>query len=88
MQSIRIIQASTNVLEHILCHDSCDVDLRNRLNGDTPLHIAVRQRWEGMQGLRLYLGECSRPKCKKSPYELISLFVTVESLLEAGADTK
>ncbi|ORX36233.1 ankyrin repeat-containing domain protein [Kockovaella imperatae] len=62
-----IIHASTSTLEPILCHDSCDVDIRNRQNGDTPLHIAVRQRWEDSEGLRLYL---------------------VQSLLEAGADTK
>lgn len=48
--------ASTNVLETILCHDTCDVDIRNR-NGDTPLHIAVRNRWEEHEGLRLYLLE-------------------------------
>ena len=59
MSTIRIIQASTSVLEHILCHDTCDVDLRNRLNGDTPLHLAVRQRWEDMHGLRLHLGDSS-----------------------------
>ncbi|KAK1920895.1 hypothetical protein DB88DRAFT_501416 [Papiliotrema laurentii] len=49
--------ASTSVLEDILCHETCDVDLRNRLNGDTPLHIAVRQRWEDSEGLRLFLVE-------------------------------
>ncbi|GFZ43009.1 hypothetical protein JCM24511_00727 [Saitozyma sp. JCM 24511] len=52
-----VIHASTSVLEPILCHDSCDVDLRTRLQGDTPLHIAVRQRWEESPGLRLYLVE-------------------------------
>lgn len=51
----RIQNASTNVLETILCHDTCDVDIRNR-NGDTPLHVAVRNRWEGHEGLRRYLG--------------------------------
>ncbi|KAK8861213.1 hypothetical protein IAR55_002032 [Kwoniella newhampshirensis] len=52
-----IIHASTNVLETILCHETCDVDLRNRLQGDTPLHIAVRNGWEEHEGLRLYLVE-------------------------------
>ncbi|WVN84871.1 uncharacterized protein L203_100007 [Cryptococcus depauperatus CBS 7841] len=50
-----IQHASTNVLETILCHETCDVDLRNRLQGDTPLHIAVRNKWEESPGLRLYL---------------------------------
>ncbi|KAE8539617.1 hypothetical protein D1P53_003551 [Cryptococcus gattii VGV] len=50
-----IIHASTNVLEPILCHDTCDVDLKNRLQGDTPLHIAVRNRWDQYEGLRLWL---------------------------------
>jgi len=50
-----IIHASTNVLEPLLEHESCDVDIRNRLARDTPLHIAVRQRWEEYPGLRLHL---------------------------------
>ncbi|WVQ87928.1 hypothetical protein IAS59_001659 [Cryptococcus gattii] len=50
-----VIHASTNVLEPILCHDTCDVDLKNRLQGDTPLHIAVRNRWDQYEGLRLWL---------------------------------
>ena len=50
------MNASTNVLESLLEHESCDVDLRNRLHGDTPLHIAVRQKWEEHEGLRLHLG--------------------------------
>ena len=52
------MNASTTVLEMLLDHASCDVDLRNRLAGDTPLHLAVRERWEGQQGLRLFLGGC------------------------------
>lgn len=45
------------MLEHILDHESCDPDIRNRLDGDTPLHIAVRQRWDDQPGMRLYLGK-------------------------------
>jgi len=33
---------SINVIEPILEHDDCDVDLQNRLDGATPLHLAVR----------------------------------------------
>lgn len=51
-----IIHASTSLIDPILCHDTCDVDIRNRHDGDTPLHIAVRQRWEEHTGLRLFLG--------------------------------
>lgn len=36
-----IIYASTTVLEHILCHEQCDVDIQNKLQRDTPLHLAV-----------------------------------------------
>ncbi|WWC69032.1 uncharacterized protein I206_102968 [Kwoniella pini CBS 10737] len=50
-----IIHASTSILEPLLEHETCDVDIRNRLQGDTPLHIAVRNRWEEHEGLRLYL---------------------------------
>jgi ankyrin repeat protein len=32
---------STVVLEHILSHDDCDVDPINRLQGATPLHLAL-----------------------------------------------
>ncbi|CCM01449.1 uncharacterized protein FIBRA_03501 [Fibroporia radiculosa] len=33
---------STGVLEYILSHEECDVDLTNRLEGATPLHLALR----------------------------------------------
>ncbi|RXK41852.1 hypothetical protein M231_00851 [Tremella mesenterica] len=50
-----IMKASTGVLELLLDHEKCDVDLKNRLQGETPLHIAVRNKWEDQPGLRLYL---------------------------------
>ncbi|WRT65313.1 uncharacterized protein IL334_002256 [Kwoniella shivajii] len=50
-----VIHASTSILEPLLEHETCDVDLRNRLQGDTPLHIAVRNKWEDHEGLRLFL---------------------------------
>ncbi|KAJ9099273.1 hypothetical protein QFC21_004154 [Naganishia friedmannii] len=50
-----IIHASTSVLEHILCHDECDVDLQNKLQRETPLHLATEE--DGRDGLRLYLVE-------------------------------
>ncbi|KAL0952088.1 hypothetical protein HGRIS_008724 [Hohenbuehelia grisea] len=34
--------ASTEVLEHILSHEDCDVDPVNRLEGATPMHLALR----------------------------------------------
>lgn len=46
-----VIHASTTVLELILCHEQCDVDLQNKLERDTPLHLAVR--------IRLALHSCS-----------------------------
>ncbi|KDQ62971.1 hypothetical protein JAAARDRAFT_28959 [Jaapia argillacea MUCL 33604] len=57
-------RGSTDVLEHILSHDECDVDPINRLEGATPLHLALQIK---DQELREYI---------------------VDSLLEAGADTK
>lgn len=71
-----VMNGSTDVLEHILDHDSCNPDVRNRLNGDTPLHIAVRQRWEDHPGMRLYIGESW----------MSASLTLVGSLLEAGAD--
>lgn len=76
-----VLNGSTDVLEHILDHDSCDPDIRNRLDGDTPLHIAVRQRWEDQPGMRLYLGR-SKPRWQIE----MPVLTTVGSLLEAGAD--
>ena len=35
-------KGSTDVLEHILSHEDCDVDPINRLEGATPLHLAIR----------------------------------------------
>ncbi|KAJ3736679.1 hypothetical protein DFJ43DRAFT_1149745 [Lentinula guzmanii] len=55
---------STDVLEHILSHEACDVDPINRINRATPLHLACQLEDDGM---RSYM---------------------VESLLDAGADTK
>lgn len=73
---LSIANGSTDILEHLLEHDSCDPDVRNRLAGDTPLHIAVRQRWEDHPGMRLYLGVWA---CGAE-------LTAVGSLLEAGAD--
>ncbi len=33
---------STDVLEHILSHEDCDVDPINRIEKATPLHLAVK----------------------------------------------
>jgi hypothetical protein len=37
-----VANGSTDVLEHILSCEGCDVDPRNRIEGATPLHLAVR----------------------------------------------
>ncbi|WVR04157.1 hypothetical protein IAU60_001156 [Kwoniella sp. DSM 27419] len=50
-----IMNASTGILELLLEHEECDLDARNRLHGDTPLHIAVRNKWEEHEGMRLFL---------------------------------
>lgn len=36
------MNGSTDVLEHILSHDECDVDPINRMEKQTPLHCALR----------------------------------------------
>ncbi|CAK5275681.1 unnamed protein product [Mycena citricolor] len=55
---------STDVLEHILSCDGCDVDPVNRIDKATPLHLAV---------------VIDDPELRK---------YIVDSLLEAGADTR
>ncbi|KAG6830097.1 hypothetical protein H0H92_002270 [Tricholoma furcatifolium] len=59
-----VSHGSTEVLEHILSCDGCDVDPLNTLEKATPLHLAVRIEHTA---LRKHI---------------------VESLLEAGADTR
>lgn len=51
---ISVLYESTDVLEHILSHEDCDVDPVNRLDKATPLHIAVRIKDAEM---RLYICE-------------------------------
>jgi len=36
------MHGSTEVLEHILSHENCDVDPVNRIDKATPLHLAVQ----------------------------------------------
>ncbi|KAG6901971.1 hypothetical protein C0995_006070 [Termitomyces sp. Mi166 len=59
-----VAHGSTDVLEHILSCEGCDVDPVNGIEGATPLHLAVRIEHVA---LRKHI---------------------VESLLEAGADTR
>ncbi|KAG5643300.1 hypothetical protein DXG03_001227 [Asterophora parasitica] len=59
-----VSNGSTDVLEHILSHEECDVDPQNRLDKSTPLHLAVKIEHVA---LRRHV---------------------VDSLLEAGADTR
>jgi hypothetical protein len=82
------MNGSTDILEHLLDHDSCDPDVRNRLGGDTPLHIAVRQKWEDQPGMRLYLGElAARLAVRAYACPMVNRAdPPVGSLLEAGAD--
>jgi len=39
---IAVANGSTDVLEHILSHEACDVDPMNKLEKATPLHLALR----------------------------------------------
>ncbi|KAL1754924.1 ankyrin repeat-containing domain protein [Schizophyllum commune] len=61
---VSVSHGSTDVLEHILSHEDCDVDPINRIEKATPLHLAV---------------QVDHPELRK---------YLVESLLEAGADTR
>ncbi len=58
-ETSRISQGSTQVLDHILCAEDCDVDVQNSnaLDRDTPLHLAVKFEEDGRSGLRSWLGE-------------------------------
>ncbi|KAF8808203.1 ankyrin [Phlegmacium glaucopus] len=49
-----VSQGSTDVLEHILSHEDCDVDPVNHIDKATPLHLAAQIQHED---LRLYICE-------------------------------
>jgi hypothetical protein len=49
---ISVLYTSTDVLEHILSHEDCDVDPVNRIDKATPLHLAVQIE---EAGLRLFI---------------------------------
>ncbi|TFY65699.1 hypothetical protein EVG20_g5385 [Dentipellis fragilis] len=40
---------STDILESLLTHEECDVDPINRLEGATPLHLAIRLEDKGVR---------------------------------------
>ncbi|EDR16027.1 uncharacterized protein LACBIDRAFT_291844 [Laccaria bicolor S238N-H82] len=44
-----VINGSTDVLEHILSQEGCDVDPINRIDGATPLHLAVQLDHPGLR---------------------------------------
>jgi uncharacterized protein len=51
-----VMQMSTDVLEHILSEDECDVDPINRVDKATPLHLAIKledpeARWHIVESL-------------------------------------
>lgn len=37
-----VLHGSTDVLEYILAEEGCDVDPINRIEGATPLHLAIK----------------------------------------------
>lgn len=64
MLRTRASTGSVEVLEELLEYDGCDVDYINRIDGATPLHLAVKLEEPELRAL------------------------IVDSLLDAGADTK
>jgi uncharacterized protein len=51
----RASYGSPDVLNELLEHEGCDVDYTNRLEGATPLHLAVKIE---ERGLRAYIADC------------------------------
>lgn len=64
-----VSQGSTDVLEHILSHEECDVDPINRIDGATPLHLAVKLK---PLNLRNYVVESLLEAGADTTYALIS----------------
>ncbi|KAK0501047.1 ankyrin repeat-containing domain protein [Armillaria luteobubalina] len=46
---LAVSNGSTDVLEHILSHEDCDVDPINRIEKATPLHLAVKLEHPGLR---------------------------------------
>jgi len=84
------------VLEHILSHEECDVDPQNKIERDTPLHLALKiedpdDRFHIFESL-LEAGADTKIK-NKSGYTVISLLGDRDPKLrdlirKAQADTK
>ena len=55
MLSTRASHGSPEVLDRLLEHEGCDVDYINRLEGATPLHLAVKIE---EPELRAYITDC------------------------------
>ncbi|KAJ7589592.1 ankyrin repeat-containing domain protein [Mycena floridula] len=50
---IAIANKSTDILEHILSQEGCDVDPVNKIDGRTPLHLAVAEKEEDEEAIEL-----------------------------------
>lgn len=55
MLRTRASDGSSEVLNELLEHEGCDVDYTNRLEGATPLHLAVKIK---ERELRAYITDC------------------------------
>lgn len=55
MLRTRASHGSSEVLNELLEHEGCDVDYINRLEGATPLHLAVKIK---ERELRAYIADC------------------------------
>ena len=49
MWACRVLNGSTDVLEHILSQEGCDVDPINKIAKATPLHLAVQLEPEALR---------------------------------------
>lgn len=57
LDPLSVLHQSLSILDHLLTHEECDVDIQNRVQRDTPLHLAIKvEEGDGRFGLREYLG--------------------------------
>ncbi|KAL8276633.1 hypothetical protein RQP46_010982 [Phenoliferia psychrophenolica] len=78
---------SPTALELLLQHDGTDVDLQNRLEGSTPLHLAIKLEDEGArQGVTEMLLEAGAdPRIKDKNGCVPAEYLNVESCATDGA---
>ena len=78
MPRTRASHGSSEVLNELLEHEDCDVDYTNRLEGATPLHLAVKIK---DPELRAFITDCLLDAGANMLYVRITLMLSLPPIL-------